>query len=149
MSKDIKTPEPTPKWTQDEAIDFECAREVITDLQAMLTGQIAEEGGKEHPDAERLAALRAERSRLFRERGGLHVKDHDAIARVLTEYGARVRSWRAGISDPSYRHRPADDGGMYFLLPRDEHLLPPLPEKAERVVIAWPAEGEKSEPPAS
>ncbi len=84
-----------PKWTQDEAIDFECAREVITDLQAILTGQIAEEGGKKHPDAERLAALRAERSRLFRERGGLHVKDHDAIARVLTEYGALVRSWRA------------------------------------------------------
>lgn len=146
MSKDTTPAEPTPKWTQDEAIDFECAREVITDLQAILTGQIAEEGGKEHPDAERLAALRAERSRLFRERVGLHVKDHDAIARVRAEYGARVRAWRAGTSDPSYRHRPADDGGMYFLLPRDEHLLPSLPEKAERVVIAWPAEGEKSEP---
>ena len=53
----------------------------------------------------------------------------------------------AARPDP-YRARPADDGGMYFLLPRDEHLLPPLPEKAERVVIAWP-EGEKPELPAS
>jgi len=50
--------------------------------------------------------------------------------------------------DP-YRARPADDGGMYLLMPRDEHLLPPLPDKPERVVIAWPDEGEKSEPSAS
>lgn len=50
--------------------------------------------------------------------------------------------------DP-YRARPADDGGMYLLLPRDRHLLPPLPVKPERVVIAWPDEEEKPEPPAS
>jgi len=49
--------------------------------------------------------------------------------------------------DP-YRSRPADDGGMYLLLPRDEHLIPPLPDKPERVVIPWPEEWEKSEPPA-
>ncbi|UUC96673.1 hypothetical protein [Comamonas sp. C11] len=50
--------------------------------------------------------------------------------------------------DP-YRARPADDGGMYLLMPRDEHLLPPLPDKPERVVIAWPEDGETSEPSAS
>lgn len=44
-----------------------------------------------------------------------------------------------------YRARPADDGGMYLLLPRDEHLLPPLPEKIERVVIALPKEDGESE----
>lgn len=148
MSKDTTPAEPTPKWTQDEAVAFECAREVITDMRAILTGEIAEESSKEHPDAERLERLHAESSRLFRERAGLHVKDHDAIARVRAEYGARVRAWRAGTSDLSYRHRPADDGGMYFLLPRDEHLLPSLPDKAERVVIAWPSEEEKSEPSA-
>jgi len=83
------------KWTQTEAVAFECAREVITDLQAILTGLIADESSKEHPDAERLATLRAERSRLFRERAALRVKDHAAVARVRSEYGARVRSWRA------------------------------------------------------
>jgi len=83
------------KWTQTEAVDFECAREVITDLQAILSGLIYDESSKEHPDAERLATLEAERSRLFHERAGLHVKDHDAVARVRAEYGARVRAWRA------------------------------------------------------
>jgi len=28
----------------------------------------------------------------------------------------------------AYRSRPSDDGGTYYLLPRDEHLLPPLDE---------------------
>jgi len=85
-----------PKWTQTEAVAFECAREVITDLRAILTGQIAEESRKEHPDTELLTKLRVERSRLFRERAGLRVKDHAAVARVRTEYGARVRSWLHG-----------------------------------------------------
>lgn len=44
--------------------------------------------------------------------------------------------------DPPYRARPADDGGMYLLLPRDEHLLSPLPERIERVVIAWPEQAD-------
>lgn len=90
------TQELTPKWTQSEAIAFECAREVITDLHAILTGQIVEECSKPQPDAERLISLSAERSRLFQERAGLRVKDHAEIARVRAEYGALVRASRAG-----------------------------------------------------
>jgi len=81
------------KWTQTEAVDFECAREVITHLRAILTSLIYDESSKEHPDAERLATLEAERSRLFHERAALRVKDHAAVARVRAEYGARVRAW--------------------------------------------------------
>jgi hypothetical protein len=84
------------QWTQSEAIAFECAREVMTDLQAILTGQIAEESRKKHPDAERLEELRAERSRLFLERSELTLKDHAAVARIRAEYGEQVRAWRAG-----------------------------------------------------
>jgi hypothetical protein len=91
------------QWTQEEAIDYECAREVITDLIAIHSRQIAEESRKEYPDAERLESLRAERSRLFREQTGLRVKDHAGIARVRAEYGARVRAWRAECAE----HRAA------------------------------------------
>ena len=82
------------QWTQDEAIAFECAREAITDMMAIQTGQIAEEGSKAAPDADRLASLRSERSRLAREHAALHVDDLAAIARIRTEYGAIVRAWR-------------------------------------------------------
>ena len=84
------------QWTQDEAIAYECAREVITHLRAILTGEIDEENRKEQPDAQKLERLYAESSRLFRERAQLHVKDHEEIARVRAEYGARVRAYMAG-----------------------------------------------------
>ncbi|MBR4876279.1 MAG: hypothetical protein IKU14_01025 [Rhodocyclaceae bacterium] len=84
------------QWTQDEAIAYECAREVITHLRAILTGEIDEENRKEQPDAQKLERLHAESSRLFRERAQLHVKDHEEIARVRAEYGARVRAYMAG-----------------------------------------------------
>ena len=83
------------QWTQTEAVAYECAREVITDLMAIQTGQIAEESSKPHPDAARIADLRAERSRLFRERADLRVNDSAEVARIRAEYGALVRSWRA------------------------------------------------------
>lgn len=83
------------QWTQEEAVAFECAREVITDVMAIHTSQIAEERAKSQPDALRLAQLRTERSRLAQERAGLHVGDRAAVARIRAEYGAFVRAWRA------------------------------------------------------
>lgn len=82
------------EWTQDEAIAFECAREVITDMMAICTGQISDESSKATPDADRMAKLRAERSKLSQERAALHIADQLDIARIRTNYGAIVRAWR-------------------------------------------------------
>lgn len=82
------------EWTQDEAIAFECAREVITDMMAIFTSRISDEFSKTTLDADRLAQLRAERSKLFRERAALHVADQSDIARIRSDYGAIVRAWR-------------------------------------------------------
>lgn len=84
------------EWTQEEAIAFECAREVITDMMAIHSGQIAEEEAKSRPDPNRLAQLRAERTRLARERTELHVHDYADIARIRAVYGGAVRAHRAG-----------------------------------------------------
>lgn len=74
------------KWTQDEAIAFECARECITHMIAICTGEL-----HENPSAERRAELVAERSRLAGEQRTLRLKDHAEIARIRTEYGAAIR----------------------------------------------------------
>jgi hypothetical protein len=87
------------EWTQDEAIDYECAREVITDLRAILISQIYEESKKPQPDAELVERWEAESQRLFRERANLHVHNHVEIARIHAEYGARIRAWRAESQD--------------------------------------------------
>lgn len=84
------------EWTQDEAIAFECAREVITDMMAICTSQISDESSKATLDTNRLAQLRIERSKLFRERATLHVADQSDIARIRANYGAIVRAWREG-----------------------------------------------------
>ena len=82
------------KWTQDEAIAFECTREVITDMMAIQTRQITDEANKDAPDVDRLASLRAERSRLAQERNALHVDDLAAVSRIRSEYGTIVRASR-------------------------------------------------------
>ena len=88
----------TAQWTQDEAIAFEAARECITDLMAIRTGQIEEEAQRSTPDAAHIEVLRADRLRLHHERASLGVADHATVARVRSEYGALVRAWRAGCS---------------------------------------------------
>jgi len=81
------------QWTDDEAINYECAREAITHMRAILTEEIDEESRKPNPDKSHLKRLYEQRSQMFRERAGLQVKDQAKIARVRAEYGARVRAW--------------------------------------------------------
>lgn len=73
-------------WTQDEAIAFECARECITHMIAICTGELHDD-----PSDERRAELVAERGRLLGEQRTLRLKDHAEIARIRTEYGAAIR----------------------------------------------------------
>ena len=89
------------QWTQDEAIAFECAREAITHMMAIQSTEIADESAKAQPDADRVASLFAERSRLASERAALHVTDTVDIARIRIEYGATVRAWNEKPRDIS------------------------------------------------
>jgi len=81
------------KWTQDEAIAFECAREAITHLRAILTSEIYDESKKTNPDKNRMDNLYKERSKLFLERENLHVEDQEKIKNIRQEYGLRIRNW--------------------------------------------------------
>lgn len=80
--------EPRPKWTQDEAIAYECARECITHMMAICTGELHNDA----PTEARCAELEAERARLAAELRGLHVHDHADIARIRQDYGQRIRA---------------------------------------------------------
>jgi hypothetical protein len=80
------------KWTEDEAIAFECARETITDMMAICSRKIAQEQEKLEPDNEHLALLEAELARLAGERAALHGLDHVEIARIRAYYGAITRA---------------------------------------------------------
>jgi hypothetical protein len=75
-------------WTQDEAIAFECARECITHMMAICSGEL-----HNNPSDARCAELVAERSRLAGELRTLRLKDHAEIARIRSEYGSLIRAW--------------------------------------------------------
>lgn len=81
-----------PKWTQDEAIAFECARECITHMIALCSEAIADEEAKGKPDNDRLSTLEARLSELAKERRELTITDQGRIAVIRTEYGAHIRA---------------------------------------------------------
>lgn len=83
-----------PKWTQDEAIAFECARECINDMIGICSSEIADEEEQEHPNQVKIAEIEARRFALAIERCNLTLKDQKQIARVRKEYGAWIRNYR-------------------------------------------------------
>lgn len=84
-------PDELVRWTQDEAIAFEAARDCITHLLAIRLARHRELESLGGPVTPEQVGLDAEIQRLLAERRGLHVKDHAEIARVRQEYGAMVR----------------------------------------------------------
>jgi hypothetical protein len=83
-----------PKWTQEQAIAFESARECITDMMGICSAAIAEEEARPSPSGTRLAQLEADLASLARERATLTVSDGDRVAVIRSAYGARVREYR-------------------------------------------------------
>jgi hypothetical protein len=66
-----------PLWTQQQAINFECVRDVITDCIGILSAQIYAE-----TDPIKLQTLRDQRHAFSQERNSLHVNDDLNIAAV-------------------------------------------------------------------
>ena len=80
------------KWTQQQAIAYECAREAITHMMAMYSARIEKEKYAPQPDQKHIASLTAQRSALFRERAELKVTDDEKIAKIRAEYGALTQA---------------------------------------------------------
>jgi pantoate kinase len=83
-----------PKWTQEQAVAFEAARECLGDVIAICIGAIAAEEKKASPDAASLDRLETELAGLLAERHSLTLTDAAAVAKVREVYGAKVRSHR-------------------------------------------------------
>lgn len=75
------------RWTQEEAIAFESARECITHLMAICSAEASDI----RSTAEQRDGARARRARLAAERAGLRVCDHESIHRIRSVYGKECR----------------------------------------------------------
>lgn len=81
------------KWTQDQAIAFESACEIIGHLIGIKMEQIEAELNSPAPDQARVDALRTEHHALAAERNSLHVTDTDKVSRIRREYGSMIKAW--------------------------------------------------------
>ncbi len=80
------------QWTYQEGLDFECARELITDAMGICTANLSEEMHKSSPNKQTIEANHLERIRLNRLRNSFHVSDVQKIKQVLTEFGPIIRA---------------------------------------------------------
>lgn len=71
------------RWTQEESVAFESARECITHLMAICSARIA--SGR--LTAAQVEDARRRRSSLAAERASLRVTDHGEVRRIRNEYG--------------------------------------------------------------
>lgn len=90
----------TPRWSQDEVVAYESARECLTHLMAIYSGAIHEERSRADFDETRLMGLMESRNRLAKERDRLHVTDGSAIERVRNDCGSLIRAYNAGKFRP-------------------------------------------------
>lgn len=81
----------TARWSQDEAISFQAARDCITDLLAIKFARLRELESSAGPVTEEQEVLAAEIHRLSDERRDLRLIDRAEIARIREDYGAMVR----------------------------------------------------------
>lgn len=80
-----------PRWTHEDGVSYEAARELIGLLMAYRSEWIATERARAQPDLEHIARWRAERSAYAAELRGLDVTDRDNIARIRRDYGTEAR----------------------------------------------------------
>ncbi len=85
-----------PQWTHDDCVNYESARELITELMAFRSEWIARERSKPIPDLSAIECWKAERGAYAAELRGLDVTDRENIARIRRDYGTEVRRLTAG-----------------------------------------------------
>lgn len=87
----MNTCENQPKWTHEDCVNYESARELITHLMAFRSEWIGRERAKAAPDLVAIERWNAERGAYAAELRGLDVTDRENIARIRRDYGAEIR----------------------------------------------------------
>lgn len=86
------------QWSNEETAAYEGAIEAVNAVVGAYSARIAQEEAQQVPDLDRIAAAKAARTELARERERLVPTDHAAIAaarRHYAELAAAVREGRA------------------------------------------------------
>lgn len=95
-------------WTQEQSINFECAREAINHVVAIYSAEIYNEEKKSSPDEQRLEMMNERCLQLTRERSAMRVNDDEMVAEVRAKYSAILRAhakYQGSITDHDQCHQ--------------------------------------------
>lgn len=81
-----------PTWTQEEAVSFEVAEDLLGSMIAWAHAQMMGEREKPDPDPRVVEAWRTQAAAYAQQRRDLRGASPADIARVVREYGPRVRA---------------------------------------------------------
>jgi hypothetical protein len=87
------------KWTQEQALAFEAARECMTALMAVYSADLVRTEASHGEDSEQAILIDAKISAFFNERASLTPTDVKGVERVFANYGPIVRKRLAQIRD--------------------------------------------------
>ena len=92
--------EATPEfhWTEEEAVDFECARETLGFMVSICTSLIYDEANP--PTPERREELIEKCGSFCEQMQNLRLKDRESIARINREYGQAIKDYHSGGKCP-------------------------------------------------
>ncbi len=78
-------------WTQDEAVAYEVACELLTGMVAWCSSEIAKERARPTPDVAVIQRWESDSARYAREQRELDPADDAEVVRVTRVYGEQLR----------------------------------------------------------
>lgn len=82
---------PQPEWTHEECVDYEVARECVTELIAHRNSWIYQKQRKENPDRAIIERWEGQARQYMKEIDYLSVKDSANIERIQRDYGLECK----------------------------------------------------------
>jgi hypothetical protein len=105
------------RWSHEQGVAYECAKECLSHLMALCSERIAAEGAKPEPDEKRVQALEADLLAMGCERRELGLFDAEHIAEIRRQYGGWIaahsgeRPWRDDVRELMAECYPAFAAG--------------------------------------
>lgn len=93
-AKRLDLQEAPPRWTQEEAIAFACARDYLAELQAVYAAALDELVAQPEPEIDHMMRLRSELELIRQQRRDLTVHDQTAVAEIRATFKARLEALR-------------------------------------------------------
>jgi beta-lactamase class D len=79
------------EWTQDDCVNFESAREILSGLIGFRTKWIRAERDKIQPKTTDIAKWKKEKATFIEERRSLNVLQQENVSRIQRVYGTELK----------------------------------------------------------